>query len=194
VDLVYRRRLPVTSVARTLIDLAAVLPGSQLEAVLDHALAHRLVALAHVRNRLEALGTRGRAGAGTLATLIAARAGSRPRSTPERQLEKLLRGSGLPLALREHPVRLPGGREVRIDFAFPTAMLAVEVDSYVHHSSLGDWSRDRERNGELIALGWRILPVTPRAIAEDPGAVLERIARALRPVAAVPGGLPPRLG
>src|SRR5437660_7487027 len=45
VDCVYRRRLPVTSVTRTLIDLAGVLPEDRLEVVLDHALAHRQVPL-----------------------------------------------------------------------------------------------------------------------------------------------------
>jgi very-short-patch-repair endonuclease len=60
------------------------------------------------------------------------------------------------------------------DFAYPDALLALEADSYRHHSSLSDWSRDRARNNELVALGWRILPVTfddlrarPRMIAEQ---------------------------
>jgi len=120
VDCVYHRQLPVTSVPRTLIDLAAALSGEQLELVLDHALAHRQVPLGHLKRRLDALGTRGREGAGALAGLIAILLGGsrRPRSTPERKLEKLLAGSELPPATREHTVRLPDGREVRMDFAF----------------------------------------------------------------------------
>ena len=190
VDCVYHGQLPVTSVPRTLIDLAAVLSGEQLELVLDHALAHRQVPLGHLKRRLDALGTRGCEGAGALAGLIAVRLGGsrRPRSTPERKLEKLLAGSGLPPATREHTVRLPDGREVRMDFAFLGAGLGVEVDSYVHHSSLTDWAHDQQRNGELVALGWRILTVTAREIEEDPAAAVDRIARALDAQSGAPAG------
>ena len=64
-----------------------------------------------------------------------------------------------------------------MDFAFLAARLGVEVNSYLHHSSLTDWSHDQERNGELVALGWRVLPVTPHEIEEDPAAALDRMPR-----------------
>ena len=66
-----------------------------------------------------------------------------------------------------------------INAAFPGALLAIEVDSYLHHSTLGDWSRDRSRNNELIALGWRVLSVTSHQLKVDPSAVVDQIARAL---------------
>jgi hypothetical protein len=56
--------IPVTTVARTLIDVAAVLGADDLEATLDDALSRRLVDGRHLSRRLKTVGTRGRKGAG----------------------------------------------------------------------------------------------------------------------------------
>jgi hypothetical protein len=181
VDVVWRHRIPVTSAARTLVDLAAVVPRDRLEPALDHVLAERQVSPGYLQWRLKTLGTRGRPGVAALLDLVARRLGEPPpsRSDFERRLGRILAGAGLPPAEAEYPVSLPGGRGARIDFAFPDALLAVEADSYRHHSSLSDWSRDRARNNELVALGWRILPITYRDMKTRPAAVADQIARAL---------------
>jgi very-short-patch-repair endonuclease len=67
-----------------------------------------------------------------------------------------------------------------LDFAYPEERLAIEADSYRHHSSLTDWSRDRVRNNELVALGWRILPITVLDLAHRPGHVADQVTRALK--------------
>jgi very-short-patch-repair endonuclease len=51
--------------------------------------------------------------------------------------------------------------------------------SYLYHSTLTDWSRDRARNNELIALGWRVLSITTHQIQSNPAGVVSQIARAL---------------
>jgi very-short-patch-repair endonuclease len=76
-------------------------------------------------------------------------------------------------------VRLADGRLRRIDFAFAAYKLGIEADSYRHHSSLTDWSRDHERNQELIALGWQILPITYDQMVRDPAGVADLIRRTL---------------
>jgi very-short-patch-repair endonuclease len=180
--------IPVTSVARTLIDLSGALGRAGLEAALDHALSQRLVPLSYLKSRLEALGTQGRQGAGLLAGLIAVRLdGPRPAMAFERRLQAALARAGL-AAAREHEVRLPNGRTRRIDFAFPEYKLAVEADSYRYHFDLDDWSEDRTRNNELVALGWRILPVTYRHLTRNPRAVTEQIRRALEADGGQSGG------
>ena len=183
VDAVWRDHIPLTSVARTLVDLSGILRADRLELALDHALAERQVSLGYLRWRLEDLGTQGRMGAGVLGELVARRFGEPlpSRSPFERELQGLLGRANLPRAEREYAVALPGDRTARIDFAFPDARLALEADSYRHHSSPSDWSRDRARNGELVALGWRVLPVTYREMKMDPAGVADRIGRALEP-------------
>jgi very-short-patch-repair endonuclease len=76
-------------------------------------------------------------------------------------------------------VRLPDGRRRFVDLAYPDALLAVEADGYTHHATLGEWSRDHVRSNELVALGWRILPVTYRDLQLRPAAVADQVRRAL---------------
>jgi very-short-patch-repair endonuclease len=181
IDVVRVERIPVTSITRTVIDLAGVLTRQDLAEVLDCALAERRFPLVYLRKRLAALGTQGRPGSGKLAALIEERVGGprRPGSAFERRLYRILAEAGLPLPEREYEVRLPDGRLKRIDFAFVDFRLGIEADSYRHHSSLTDWSRDHERNQELVALGWQILPITYDQMVRNPAGVADLIRRTL---------------
>ena len=172
--------IPTTTAARTLIDLSGVLDRSVLDRVLDHALATRLVTHSRLSRELQFLGRQGRRGTRALATALAARPSTLrvPGSALEFRIVRLLRRHRLPAPVCQHPVKLAKGRAY-LDLAYPDAMLAIEADSYRHHSSLSDWSRDRTRNNELIAMGWRILPVTFADVATRPAAVADQIRRAL---------------
>lgn len=60
------------------------------------------------------------------------------------------------------------GRKFRLDIAFPTRKLAVEVDGWQFHGKfLRDFSRDRERQNLLTLHGWRILRFTAGQIRQD---------------------------
>jgi very-short-patch-repair endonuclease len=180
IDVVWVEHIPVTSATRTVIDLAGVLTRKDLAEVLDHALAERRFPLGYLRKRLACLGTQGRPGSGKLAALIEERVGEprRPGSAFERRLFRILAEAGLPLPQREYEVR-PDGRLKRIDFAFVDFKLGIEADSYRHHSSLTDWSRDHERNQQLVALGWLVLPITYDQMVSDPSGVADLIRRTL---------------
>ena len=65
-----RGGLSVTTPVRTLIDVAAVVPEHDLAAMLDGALALRLVTRRAVQDRLGTLGTRGRPGTARLRALL----------------------------------------------------------------------------------------------------------------------------
>src|SRR5439155_15492247 len=69
-DRVWRDRIPVTSLSRTVIDLSSILRPEQMEAVVTHILAKRRVPLSVLRGRLADLGTKGRKGAGVLAGML----------------------------------------------------------------------------------------------------------------------------
>jgi very-short-patch-repair endonuclease len=79
-------------------------------------------------------------------------------------------------------VTLPGGRVAYLDFAYPAAFLGLEADSYLHHSTRTAWSRDRVRNNELVALGWRVLPVTFTELKQAPSSVADQVRRCWRVV------------
>jgi hypothetical protein len=62
--------LTVTTPMRTMVDLAAVVPGAELAAILDRALRRGLVTRRALVARLETLGTRGRPGTARLRKLL----------------------------------------------------------------------------------------------------------------------------
>jgi very-short-patch-repair endonuclease len=175
-----RRGIPVTSLPRTIIDIAAELPRVELVSLLDHVLAKRRIPLALLATRLQVTGTKGRKGGRLLAELIEERRGrKRPAdSEPQRILQAALEARALK-GEYEYEILLPDGTSVFADVAFPEKRLIVEVDSYEHHSSLTDWARDQARNSALVAMGWRVLVVTTLELLENPQRVAARIGCAL---------------
>jgi very-short-patch-repair endonuclease len=173
--------IPATSLARTVVDLAAVLSRAELNALLDHVLGERRVSASQLHRCLERLGNRGRRGTRALADLLASRRTGRrsPESAFEWRLLRALSANRLPSPIPQYVIRLPSGRTARVDFAYPEARLVIEADSYRYHAGLTSWSRDRARNNHLIALGWRVLAVTVNELREDPESVAEQVARCL---------------
>jgi hypothetical protein len=83
--------IAMTTVTRTIIDLAAVLDARSLELAMEDAFRRRLSAPAAIDKRLETLGGRGRSGYATLARLLDERDGNRlTGSAAEVRLERLL--------------------------------------------------------------------------------------------------------
>jgi very-short-patch-repair endonuclease len=66
-----------------------------------------------------------------------------------------------------------------IDFLWRTERLALETDGWEFHSDRKAFEDDRRRDADLVARGFRVIRVTWRQIAEEPLAVIARIAAAL---------------
>jgi len=154
--------IPVTTVARTLIDVAGCVGEERLARVVDHALVNRLVRRSELAERAERLGRAGRKGAGVLGALLEARPESqRPMGFEfEGKLLRALTAARLPKPVPQFRVVLPNGGERFLDFAYPEVRLAIEADSYIWHASREAWEKDRERNNDLVALGWSFLLLT----------------------------------
>lgn len=73
------------------------------------------------------------------------------------RMSRLLRRHRLPQPEAEYEVL--GGR-YRVDFAWPEARLAVEVDGYATHSSVHAFQENRARQNDLVAAGWTVLRFT----------------------------------
>ncbi len=181
-DLTYRAALPITTVERALIDLATVMPFEKLEVALDSALRRKLTNLARIKRRLQGSETRGRRGAGNLKTLLSERmSGARWTESPlEARFLSIIRRAGLPQPERQVWIS-EGERSIaRVDFAYPKAKLAIEVDSIEHHAGGQAMHRDRRRDNELKRLGWTVLRFTARDL-DDPGYVVALLRSFLSP-------------
>lgn len=166
--------LPVTTVARTLRDLAPVLSTHRLER-LCHRAEHLLDAAAPELGRGPKLRS-------ALATL-AARAPDVTRSELEERFLALVAGAGLPRP--EVNVRVAGHE---VDFLWRARRLVVETDGAATHLNASAFERDRRRNAELGVTGLRVVRFTWRALADDPQRVLATMRSLLGSYGAPPRG------
>ena len=160
--------IPVTSRARTLLDLVAVAP-TLVEGALDGVLHRRPRELRTMVRMLERAGPNHPAH-GLLAPLVAARvAGRRPtESELEDDLLAVIRRYGLPEPVPQYPYN---GR--RIDFAYPELVIGIEANSVEAHAAKEDIQRNAEKANDLVE--WWILYFTYDDVQGDPTEVARRI-------------------
>jgi very-short-patch-repair endonuclease len=165
--------IPLTAPSRTLLDLAGSLTPSELAHAFEQARIMRLVRPDDLTAALERFP--GRRGTAAIRRLLDSNV--RPaftRSEAEARLLTLLRAAGLaPTAVNTCIV----GREV--DMLWRPEHLVVEVDGFAYHASRRAFERDRLRDAELQAAGYRVMRVTWRHIQNSPESVIARIAQAL---------------
>jgi very-short-patch-repair endonuclease len=157
--------IPVTTVARTIVDLAGVVPEPALRRAMEAAEGARLVDWAQV----EALAQDRRRGVRALRAILAER--ELGRRVTKRELEAafldLLRREGLPL-----PATNAWVEGFEVDCVWRDARLVVELDSRRYHATDGAFERDRARDRRLAAAGWIVVRVTWRQIHDEPFALL----------------------
>jgi very-short-patch-repair endonuclease len=161
-EITTRDGIPVTTPARTLLDLAGVLQKHQLQQAINEAERLRLAGPEPSRHPTK----RGTKALRTLAPPTHTRLDLEARFTtflddrrfPTPQTNVLIEG-------------------MEVDFAWPTSRVVVEIDSWEFHGNRAAFERDRRRDRILGAAGWRPLRVTWRDL-DEPGA-LERELRAV---------------
>lgn len=169
-DMRWRNGIPVTSPARTLLDLAATMDELELEAVLSVAFGKNLVR----RSQLDDVMARNpRAkGIGMLRALLAQTESLHDtRSKYERRMLKLLRAAQLPLPITNISV---AGKFV--DGLWPELKLVLEIDGFKDHGKRYMFESDRERDQVLLGSGLQPLRVTARQIDHRPYALIARTA------------------
>lgn len=162
--------VPVTSVVRTIVDLADVLPRRALERAVDEA--------AFLDLDLSGLAPRpGRRGYRLLTDVLERHsAGSTwTRSRLEERLLALCRVAGLPA-----PAVNEDAEGYEADFSWPAQRLVVETDDWSSHGGRSAFERDRVRDAALTEAGWRIVRITRRRLAAEPQAVALQLGRLLR--------------
>jgi very-short-patch-repair endonuclease len=153
------------------LDLAAFTATTELERLVGEALGTQTLTRRELERAVE-LQPHHR-GAVALSTALQ----DDPRYTregAERRLLALIRAARLPLP--ETNVMLHG---YEVDMLWREQRLIVEIDSFWHHAQRPKFERDRVRDADLLAAGYRTLRVTWRALDREPFATIARLARAL---------------
>jgi very-short-patch-repair endonuclease len=161
--------IPVTSWARTALDLATLLPGARVRDVLE--LAERQ---GRDFDELQTLIDRasGHHGLPTLTAALSALGDQVPelRSPGEVDLLALIREAGLP---EPHTNVIVAGELV--DFYWPEQRLVVEVDGRQWHGLQRDMEADRQKDVRLTLAGVRPVRYTYQRISAEPSAVIDEI-------------------
>lgn len=177
-----RERVPLTSPARTLVDLAGLVEDETLEGVAEDFFHRGVTTPFAVQRCLDAAGGTGRPGSHLLSALLADRDEAPVERKLEQKIWRLLRNAGL-RPVRQHEVRI-GAKKYRLDFAWPILKVGVEGEGYAAHGGRMAFVRDNRRRADLVGAGWRVVPVTWEDVTSDPEGVVERVGRALLEAAA----------
>jgi very-short-patch-repair endonuclease len=167
--------IPVTTVARTLLDLAGQVPRDHLAKAIKEAERQRTFDLRQVEAALAR--TSGRTGRGHRALKAAieehATLGlSATDSALEDAFLRLVRRAGLPKPATQ--VLLEG---FKLDAVWRPQRVAVELDGWQDHGTRRGFERDRERDAALTAAGWRVVRFTYRQVTQRPDHVLSTLRR-----------------
>ena len=160
--------IPVTSLARTLLDLAEVVRYDQLERAVEESERLGLFDLKAI-DRLRAKEPRTPGPASQLNAVIADLRDYIPmtRSELERAFRKLVREAGLPE---------PAGNiwidSYEVDIAWLDRKLIVELDGGDYHATTAARKRDPMRDAYLQLAGYRVIRVSDEWLQKDPDGVV----------------------
>lgn len=169
-DRARRDHIPVTSVSRTLLDVASVLPPRRLARAVEEAERLWLFDLRTLTELCER--SNGKRGVRPLREAIDRYRPGAPviRSDLERLFVEVCDRAGLP---RPAMNLFVAGCEV--DAAWLDRGLVVEVDGFEYHRTRGAFETDRRRDAALQREGLRVLRVTDRRLKDDPAGIAEDI-------------------
>ncbi|MGH9000097.1 MAG: hypothetical protein ACRDY7_11985 [Acidimicrobiia bacterium] len=174
---VVRNRIPVTGVARTILDCCRLL-GDPIS-LLDDALRQRLVAWDELWECYFAHKTQGRRGLNRYRAILCERDGNTPPAGEfARRMGRVLTAAGLPQPVYEYPITVDG-HDYRLDVAWPELMTTVECNGDGTHITPRAFRRDPAKRNRCELAGWTYLEFTWWDLVRDPAGVIEAVRRAL---------------
>ena len=177
-EVTVRRKIPVTTLARTLFDVAAKLSAEAFEAALREAEYIHRFRLEELEALLESHpGRRGVTAIRACLWRLGRGPRGRTRSRFEVRFAALLATSDLPLPSLNTTLDLDGFK-VEADCLWKDQRVVVELDGGRSHGTRVAFESDRERDRRLQAAGWRVIRVTWRQL-DDPVSLLRDLRRLL---------------
>jgi very-short-patch-repair endonuclease len=154
------RGIPVTTVSRTLTDLADAATAKELQRARHEA---------EIRYHVTPSPINGRRGAAKLA-----QEREPSRSELERRFRRVCERAGVEMP--QHNIFVAGEER---DFVWPAERLVVEVDGWETHRTRFAFENDRARDQALARAGWRSLRFTWRQVTDEPDEVAATLRAAL---------------
>jgi hypothetical protein len=159
-DITHVDRIPVTTVPRTLLDLAETIDQQGLERAIERAEQLRIFDLNAIQDVLRR--AHGRRGTPRLIAALKAEP-IMAKSKLERIMYGICRRAGVPLPNVNHEVE---GEEV--DFSWPDHKEIIETDGWQTHGTRTAFENDRARDLHLKLNGWNVTRLSWRQVAYQP--------------------------
>jgi hypothetical protein len=169
--------IPVTTVERTVLDLAAILPGPALEKAVQSAIRRELTTIDRLAAIVSEQGGRGVRGSKKLRRAIVDADYDKTGSPAEVDMIQLIRKAPIPQPISQYEVDLPSGDHAYPDFAWPDRSKFVEVDGFGAHGTPVAFERDLIRQNMLLELGWEMRRYSAALIRRDPSGVIRDLQR-----------------
>jgi very-short-patch-repair endonuclease len=167
-DRVRRQGIVVTTVARTLVDLADVVHSRRtLERAFDEAEYLRL-------DWRSAAAIHGRKGSGLLASVLAVHEPGTTRTLSDLEEDFLAFGDHYGFRRPEVNVSIEG---YLCDFVWRSDRVILETDGRQAHGTRRARERDPIRDADLQIAGWRVMRVSSERLAMEPDGVAEQLRR-----------------
>ena len=181
-DCTRRKRLPVTTVERSIVDSAECLDVESLARVVNEGITRRITTLERileVADRVEA--APGRSGGGRLRAVLATWTDAiKPDSMAEAAAIRLIRLAGLPAPVTQHVIEDDDGAFVaRVDMAWPDRRVVREYDSFQWHR-VDKVEDDERRRQAMERLGWSVAPLHRHDLVPGERRWLDELAADLR--------------
>jgi hypothetical protein len=171
--------IPVSSVPRTLFDIAAITNRRQVEKAFNEVEVCGLTDRLSVPDLLERYP--GRRGSATLKAILME--ADQVRGVTRKELEErfvaVLAGADLPRPQRNVDLAV-GDRFFEVDCLWREQRLAVELDGRATHGTARAFEGDREKDRLLLVDGWHMVRITWRQLRDDAPAVVADLRRLLR--------------
>jgi len=171
-DTTTHEAIPITTIARTLLDLAATVPEGRLERAL--AQAERLQLYDHRAITDLLARSNGHRGKGALARATR-QTPHLTRSELEVAFRKLVRRAGLPDPLENFILDAPDHPRLEVDFYFPAHNLVIELDGWETHRTRAAFKSDRRKDAALTSAGYRVMRFTYEDVVHEPDTVVARL-------------------
>lgn len=170
-----REGIPITTPARTLIDLATLLQPGELEAAVNSADKLGLIDPEALRGEID--GHCGMDGVKGLRRVVDRRTFALTDSELERRFLRLVNRARLPLPKTQQRVN-----GFRVDFLWPEVRLIVETDGLRYHRTAHQQSRDRVRDQAHVAAGFTALRFTHAQVVHEPRYVAQTLRTVLNSI------------